>query len=400
MATVKAKLRPSTVEGRPGSVVYLVTHRRRVRQIAAGYRLLPAEWEEMQSLPAGRQEGEPTSRIGTIRQAIGRDTGRLRRIIGELAARREEFTADEVIRQFRMSEKGMSFFGFMEDIIRRLRQWGRERTAENYATALASFRRFRRGYDLAPDELDTTLMGEYEAHLLGRGVAKNTVSFYNRILRAVYNRAVEQGLTAQRHPFRRVYTGIDRTAKRALPLECLRRIKELDLAKRPSQDFARDMFLFSFYTRGMSFVDMAFLRQRDLRGGTLSYRRRKTGQQLCIKWERPMQEIVDKYASGADGYLLPIVRRCGNERRQYRNALRRVNNRLKDIAAAVGLPGGLSMYAARHSWASIARSQNIPLSVISAGMGHDSENTTQIYLASLDNSEVDKANDLILRKLK
>ena len=400
MATVKAKLRPSTVEGRPGSVVYLVTHRRRVRQIAAGYRLLPAEWEEMQSLPAGRREGEPTSRIGTIRQAIGRDTGRLRRIIGELAARREEFTADEVIRRFRMSEKGMSFFGFMEDIICRLRQWGRERTAENYATALASFRRFRRGYDLAPDELDTTLMGEYEAHLLARGVAKNTVSFYNRILRAVYNRAVEQGLTAQRHPFRRVYTGIDRTAKRALPLECLRRIKELDLAQRPSQDFARDMFLFSFYTRGMSFVDMAFLRQRDLRGGTLSYRRRKTGQQLCIKWEQPMQEIVDKYATGADGYLLPIVRRCGNERRQYRNALRRVNNRLKDIAAAVGLPGGLSMYAARHSWASIARSQNIPLSVISAGMGHDSENTTQIYLASLDNSEVDKANDLILRKLK
>lgn len=400
MATVKAKLRPSTVEGRPGSVVYLVTHRRRVRQIAAGYRLLPAEWEEMQSLPAGRQEEEPTSRIGTIRQAIGRDTGRLRRIIGELAARREEFTADEVIRQFRMSEKGMSFFGFMEDIIRRLRQWGRERTAENYATALASFRRFRRGYDLEPDELDTTLMGEYEAHLLARGVAKNTVSFYNRILRAVYNRAVEQGLTAQRHPFRRVYTGIDRTAKRAIPLECLRRIKELDLAQRPSQDFARDMFLFSFYTRGMSFVDMAFLRQRDLRGGTLSYRRRKTGQQLCIKWERPMQEIVDKYASGADGYLLPIVRRCGNERRQYRNALRRVNNRLKDIAAAVGLPGGLSMYHARHSWASIARSQNIPLSVISAGMGHDSENTTQIYLASLDNSEVDKANNLILRKLK
>ena len=400
MATVKAKLRPSTVEGRPGTVVYLVTHRRRVRQIAAGYRLLPAEWDEMQSLPAGRQEGEPTSRIGTIRQAIGRDTGRLRRIIGELAARREEFTADEVIRRFHMSKKGMSFFGFMEDIIRRLRQWGRERTAENYATALASFRRFRGGADLAPDELDTTLAGEYEAHLLGRGVAKNTVSFYNRILRAVYNRAVEQGLTAQRHPFRRVYTGIDRTAKRALPLDCLRRIKELDLAQRPSQDFARDMFLFSFYTRGMSFVDMAFLQQSDLRGDILSYRRRKTGQQLCIKWERPMQEIVDKYASGADGYLLPIVRRCGNERRQYRNAIRRVNNRLKDIAAAVGLPGGLSMYAARHSWASIARSQNIPLSVISAGMGHDSENTTQIYLASLDNSEVEKANDLILRKLK
>lgn len=228
----------------------------------------------------------------------------------------------------------------------------------------------------------------------------NSVSFYNRILRAVYNRAVEKEMTAQRYPFKHVYTGVDKTVKRAVSLAAIRQIKELDLLSKPSLDFARDMFLFSFYTRGMSFIDMAFLKKKNLCGGILSYRRRKTGQQLFIRWEESMQEIVDKYPANENGYLLPIIKSPGRERLQYRNALRLVNNKLKAISEAAGLQTKLTMYVSRHSWASIAKSQNIPLSVISAGMGHDSENTTQIYLAALDNAVIDNANDLILKKLK
>jgi len=243
-------------------------------------------------------------------------------------------------------------------------------------------------------------MTEYEASLKSYGVAMNTVSFYNRILRAVYNRAVEKEMTVQRYPFKHVYTGIDKTVKRAVPLKIIKRIKDLDLSFKSSLDFARDMFLFSFYTRGMSFIDMAYLKKKDLQNGILSYRRRKTGQQLFIKWEKSMQEIIDKYPANENGYLLPIIKTDRNERLQYRNALRLVNNKLKEISVSIGLQAKLTMYVSRHSWASIAKSQNIPLSVISAGMGHDSENTTQIYLASLDNSTIDKANDLILKKLR
>lgn len=112
-----------------------------------------------------------------------------------------------------------------------------------------------------------------------------------------------------------------------------------------------------------------------------------------------MQEILDKYPTNETGYLLPIIKTSGRERTQYRNMQRLVNNKLKDISAMVSLQMNLTMYVSRHSWASIAKSQNIPLSVISEGMGHDSENTTQIYLASLDNSMIDKANELILKKL-
>ena len=182
-------------------------------------------------------------------------------------------------------------------------------------------------------------------------------------------------------------------------VEAIKRIKELDLTLKPHLDYARDMFLFSFYTRGMSFIDMAYLKKSDLKNGTITYRRRKTGQQLTVKWEKCMEDIIAKYGENtATCYLLPIITNpCSNERTQYRNAICRINVALKEVAGLAGLNIPLTMHVARHCWASVAKSKNIPLSIISEGMGHDSEETTRIYLASLDTSVVDKANSLILK---
>lgn len=399
MTTVKVKFRPSTVKGRPGTIVYFVTHRRVVRQITTGYKVFPHEWDDKQSSLAVTSAGERTTVVQAVVQRIRRDLNRLDKIINGLNSGKRAFATDEIVRLFHETEREASFFEFMVEVILQLERLGKERTAENYTTAINSFKRFRNGNDIMLNEIDSDLMTEYEAYLKSHDVAMNTVSFYNRILRAVYNRAVEKEMTVQRYPFKHVYTGIDKTVKRAVPLKFIKRIKELDLSFKSSLDFARDMFLFSFYTRGMSFIDMAYLKKKDLQNGILSYRRRKTGQQLFIKWEKSMQEIIDKYSANENGYLLPIIKTDRNERLQYRNALRLVNNKLKEISVSIGLQAKLTMYVSRHSWASIAKSQNIPLSVISAGMGHDSENTTRIYLASLDNSIVDKANELILGKL-
>lgn len=147
-------------------------------------------------------------------------------------------------------------------------------------------------------------------------------------------------------------------------------------------------------------MDMAYLKKKDLSGGVLSYRRKKTGQQLFIKWEQCMQDIVDKYPPNESSYLLPIIRRADKEERtQYKNASCLVNRNLKIIGSKLGLSIPLTMYVARHSWASIAKSKNIPVTVISEGMGHDSEITTQIYLAALDTSIIDRANNVILKSI-
>ena len=113
-----------------------------------------------------------------------------------------------------------------------------------------------------------------------------------------------------------------------------------------------------------------------------------------------MEEIVSKYETGNSQYMLPIIK-SGNkdERMQYKNAMCMINCKLKIIGSMTNIPLPLTMYTARHSWASAAKSKNIPISVISEGMGHDSEQTTQIYLASLDTTVVDKANRLILKDL-
>ena len=281
-----------------------------------------------------------------------------------------------------------------------LKRLGKIRTSETYTSTLNSFMRFMEGRDIPPCDMDSDLMIAYEAWLKSGGVSMNTISFYMRNLRAVYNRAVEKELVIQRFPFRHVYTGVERTTKRAVPLRAIKQLMTLDLSLHPAKRFARDMLLLSFYTRGMSMIDMVFLKKKDLNNGILSYRRKKTGQQLFVKWEPCMQEIVDRYNIPGSPYLLPIIARPGmDERKQYINASHRINRYLKAIGKELGLSVPLTHYVARHSWASAARSKNIPISVISESMGHDSENTTRIYLTTLDTATIDKANRLILNSL-
>lgn len=289
-----------------------------------------------------------------------------------------------------------NLFIFMDETIRQLKKMGKERTAETYSLTLKSFMTFRRGQDIPICGIDSDIMLLYEAYLRSRGICMNTCSFYMRILRAVYNRAVEKGLADQKNPFRLVYTGIGKTAKRAVSTATLRAIKEADLSARPAIAYARDLFMFSFYTRGMSFVDIAYLKKQDLKNGMLIYCRRKTGQRLMIKWEKCMADIVNKYYIEGSQYLFPIITDAERARLQYANALHLVNHHLKTLANMLSLPYPLTMYVARHSWASVAKGKNIPLSIISEGMGHDSETTTRIYLASLDTSVVDNANKKII----
>ena len=147
-------------------------------------------------------------------------------------------------------------------------------------------------------------------------------------------------------------------------------------------------------------VDMAFLRKTDLVDGHIIYNRSKTGQRLMVEWLPEMQAIVDKYPCNPTEFLLPILTKDGgNNIHAYRNQGAKINRNLKKVAERVGLGMNLTLYTARHSWASLARSQGVAISVISEGMGHDSERTTRIYLSELDCSVIDSANREILSVL-
>ena len=402
MASVKVKFRPSSIDGKEGSIYYQVIHNRVVRHIAADLNVYESEWNAETSsvtIPVWI-DSDRKYNLHIVQKHITRDVLRLEHIICDLMLK-GTCSADAIVDGYRKQTSTQSFFNFMDSVIGQLKRLNRERTSETYSAALSSFMHFRRNKDVQLDDMDADLMMEYEAWLKTKYVSLNTISFYMRILRATYNRAVEKGLTVQKHPFKHVYTGMDKTRKRAISLKDIKRIKEIDLSGKPHWELARDMFLFSFYTRGMSFIDMAYLKKSDLKNGILSYRRHKTGQQLHIKWENCMEAIVARYAAGcSDEYLLPILKLPSKKlRSQYKSTLFRINKYLKEIAKLCGIATPLTMYVSRHSWASIAKSKNIPISVISEGMGHDSEETTRIYLASLDGSVIDKANSIILKDL-
>lgn len=283
---------------------------------------------------------------------------KLNRIIEACDRSKHYYSSDDVIREFQNSGKEVSFFTFLESVIMRLQQLGHIGTAKNYHAALGSFKRFRNNEDIPIETIDQITMEDYQAYLKSVGLTPNSISFYTRILRAVYNRAVEQELTKDRKPFRTVFTGTEKTLKRAILIGDIRRIKNLDLSLKPSLEFARDIFLFLFFCRGMSFIDAAFLKKTDIQNGILTYRRHKTGQVLHIKIIKPIKGLIDRYSSKELPYLLPIVTRPNrDERKQYETTLRRINNSLKLIADMVKLPIPLTTYVARHAWATIAKAQ-------------------------------------------
>lgn len=383
MASIKLKFRAHTDNAKEGALYFQIIHDRAVKQVKTDYRIYEYEWDKQRSnivkdslLSAARNEA-----LRILRDKVRWEQRKLEHIVKSFENIGKPYTADDIIRRYKESASDKTtVFEYMRRQSERMKKLGRVRTSETYQQTLYSFMRFCNGVDLYFDRLDADMVGQYESYMRANCLSRNTTSFYMRILRCIYNRASEEGLAQQTDPFKRVYTGVDKTAKRAITLKEIRRIKELDLTDNPGLDYARDMFLFSFYLRGMSFIDLAYLRKKDLANGYITYIRKKTGQQLTIRWERSMQEIVDKYPENPTQYLLPIItRQDGTERKQYLNKILCVNRKLKQIARMAKITTPLTMYVSRHSWASIAKSKNVPLS--SSARGWDT--TTRKLHASI-----------------
>lgn len=290
-----------------------------------------------------------------------------------------------------------SLLSFVNQLRTHFLQQNKLRLAETYQSALNSFCLYINKVEILMEDIDSKMIEGYESYLKQKKLTLNTISFYMRILRAIYNRAVKSGVIADKKPFDHVFTTMTKTAKRAIPIQVIQKIAQAHITNK-NEALARDLFLFSFYTRGMSFVDIAYLKKTDLNNTYLIYKRKKTGQELKIAWRKEMQELVDRNSSKDGVHLLGILDENSEKslRFQYHYTQCIINTALKRLGKQLNLETNLTMYVARHSWATIARQKNIPLSVICDGMGHNSEKTTQIYLQSVDAEAIDRCNDKLI----
>lgn len=289
---------------------------------------------------------------------------------------------------------------YVRELTQRLHKNGKHRSAEIYTCTLRSFMKFRKEKDLLISQLDSLIMEDYESYLRKNGLTLNTISFYMKRLRAIYNKALEQYGLEDRKPFAHSFTKNTPTAKRALTAENIHQIVAATTVTE-EEALARDLFLFSFYTRGMSFVDIAFLEKGSIKDGQLIYKRKKTGKELRVAWRPCMQEIADRHPSLDGKHLLGIVNQnvVTDVRKQYHYRQCRVNKALQKFTRRIGIPMKVTMYCARHSWATIAREKNIPISVISDSMGHNSEKITRIYLKSINDDVIDRYNDMLIEAI-
>ena len=318
--------------------------------------------------------------------------------LGYVIEKGSEHDAQQIVKED--MNGGPTLSEYVRELTQRLYKNGKYRSADIYMCTLHSFMRFRKEKDLLISQLDSLIMEDYESYLRKNGLTLNTISFYMKRLRAIYNKALEQYGLEDRKPFAHSFTKNTPTAKRALTAENIHQIVAATTVTE-EEALARDLFLFSFYTRGMSFVDIAFLEKGSIKDGQLIYKRKKTGKELRVAWRPCMQEIADRHPSLDGKHLLGIVNQnvVTDVRKQYHYRQCRVNKALQKFTRRIGIPMKVTMYCARHSWATIAKEKNIPISVISDSMGHNSEKITRIYLKSINDDVIDRYNDMLIEAI-
>ena len=402
MATIKLKFRPSSVKNREGTLFYQIIHLREVRQIYTDFHLYEYEWDGENSsvITALAPDTQRINYLSSVSRSIKDGLAKLASIITQLDRKGFPYTALDIVTAYNAPITVVGVVSFARKVIADMKKIGKQSTANRFEICLSSFLRYTEGKEVAWLDFTSTYILGYEEFLMKRGLCRNSTSCYMRNLRSIVNRAIEEDYEVPRNPFKHVYMGVDKTVKRAIPLDTVCRIRDLDLSCHPALDFARNVFMFSFYTRGMSFVDIAFLKKSDVSNGVIIYSRRKTRQLLQVRIEPATRKIIDSFGKNESTYLLPILSDGGKDvESQYVNAYNRVNRNIQKVGKMLGLETKLTLYVARHAWASIAHTNNVSISTISKAMGHDSESTTLIYLQSLDTMSVDKANSEIIRMM-
>lgn len=338
-------------------LVFQVIHSRRKKLLYTGFRLKEEVFNEAEEkIVDGTDATLTATDITKMNRELRKMKNMIHTRIRQLERTTEPFTVEDVLAQFTRANVRQQFYilRYIDTQIERKKKLKKEGTAAAYKSTRSSLAKFLDGSDIRMPEIDLRFIRRYEDFLYNNGVAENTVSYYLRNLRTLYNQAVVDGYHPHgEYPFVKAQTRPAKTVKRALSREDLQALANLKLEDAPELKFARDLYLFSFYAQGMAFVDIVLLKKSDIYNGVLTYSRHKSKQFIRIAVTPQMQELMDKYETEGK-YVFPIIRdNSSSEYTQYRLALGRINRHLKRIAAMIDVKIPLTTYTAKHHTISI-----------------------------------------------
>lgn len=275
-------------------------------------------------------------------------------------------------------------------------------TKSVYTQTLTKIGKYYDLHALSFEEINLVWLREFESKMRSDGLSINTMSIHMRNLRAIFNNAIDEDVVEQNaYPFRKFKIKSERTAKRSLSIEQLRILQNYPCQNHQTK--YRDLFMLIFYMLGINIVDLVNL--KEIKNGRVEFRRAKTGRLYSIKVEPEAMDIIERYQG--QGHLLDIL----NTYENYKDFLHRMNKNLQELGPLEivdrknGRPGkkkitplfpGLTTYWARHTWATVAASLDIPKETIAAALGHEIGNSTTAIYIDFDQKKVDVANRKVI----
>lgn len=375
-------------------LVYLrFTHNRERRYVSTGIYIQAKDWnpDTQRFINENSENEEIRLKIESIRYKY------IKRL-KQLEALDKEITLDALLDEKKVKIAAYTLKECLEQTIERLEALRKYNSASKHKALLSLFRQYK-STPIRLEEIDMPFLTDFELFLRKRGNQNNSIATDFSILKAAYNKAAEEGkFIPKSNPFTKFKVGKlwTPTPKRAISKEDIQRIEQYTpLSRNPYLTLACDLFLFSYYTAGINFGDMARLKQENIAGERLYYTRHKTGKLLSYKLMPKALEIIQRYQNPTSEYLFPILNSSHKTELQKFNrihkALAKINKALKQIGEELKIPNKLTTYVARHSYATVLRRAGVATSIISSSLGHSSEKVTQIYLDSFENKQIDEA---------
>lgn len=381
-------------------LVFQVIHARRKKLIYTDIKLLECEFDSGKEKVCHSKKGQLTFRvIAGFNQHVGEIRTNIQKTVNQLEAKSHNYTVADIVDNYLGNYNLDSLILYMGKQVEKKKQMHKNGTAAAYLSTLHSLQSYIGDRKVRFIDIDFQFLDNYLVYLYSKGNSENTVGFYIKNFRAIYNRAKKEGAkVVPSNPFLEIDIKTEKTVKRALTKKEIRKIAELDLSATPKRNLARDLFMFSFNSRGMPFVDIIHLKKQDIIDDVIFYRRSKTNQPLSVTITTEMSRLIKKYQNDGE-YVFPILNpdKPTDLYNQYRNALKDVNTELKTVAKEAGINVNLTTYVARHTWATIAKETGAPISSISDGLGHMSEKTTLIYLKDFDQITLHRLNKKVTK---
>ena len=406
MGTVKVVIRKcrKLKDGRYPLAIRL-THKRKVKYVFTGYSALESEWDG--KYPTYLNNKHPNQ--NELNQHLVQLYGNAINHQLELEQLRKPFTVYDLHSKVVQKSSTKTLLGFSTGVINQLTKAGRIGNAECLKTAMNVVKKFSNGKDFHFEEIDNKWLTDFETYHYSRGNTSVSLGVYLRSIRSIFNKAIKYNIVNESYyPFgRNKYTipsGPSR--KRAISKDDIIKIEKLILEKDSYMWHARNYFLFSFYTMGMNWSDMAHLKMKNIVNGRIEYIRlktkRKTVKAFTIKINSKIEEVLSHYTpnKSMDQYIFPIIGRTNNPtiiRKDIKNRLKRYNKSLKKIGNLCGIEEKLTSYVSRHSWATIAKKSGVEINIISDALGHHDSQVTRTYLDSFGSEEIDNINEFVIQ---